>query len=183
VTAEGSPAVRRAAWKHPAVRIIGSVVILGALLTVLPFGELKRAIVGVPWRVWPLALTTYLSLHLIGIAKWRLLVNAAGAGLSFRQTARAYYWGLFGNTFLPSIVGGDVVRAGMALRDARSGTALVTGSLVDRLLDVLGLATLAGIGALLSPRALSPESRGIFLTLGGVLAGSVACRGRFVGSW
>ena len=53
------------------------------------------------------------------MAKWRLLVNAAGGGLSFRTAARAYYMGLFGNTFLPSIVGGDVVRAGVALRAAK----------------------------------------------------------------
>jgi uncharacterized membrane protein YbhN (UPF0104 family) len=102
--------------------------------------------------------------------KWRLLINAAGAGLSLSQATRCYYWGLFGNTFLPSIVGGDVVRAGMAFRFARSKSALVLGSLIDRLLDIIGLATVAGVGALLSPRALDPQSRRIFLALAGLMA-------------
>jgi uncharacterized protein (TIRG00374 family) len=156
-------------WKRPAARIIGSALILAALLTVLPFDEMKDALGRVPWWVWPVAIVTYLSLHLIGVAKWRILINAAGAGLSFAVCARAYYWGLFGNTFLPSIVGGDVVKAGMAMRAAKSKSGLVLGSLVDRLLDVVGLAAIAGIGALLSPLALDPASRRIFVGLGALL--------------
>jgi uncharacterized membrane protein YbhN (UPF0104 family) len=143
---------------------------LGLLFTALPFEDIAAAIASVPPLVWPGALAIYLSLHLVGVVKWRLLANAAGAGLSFKTAVRAYYMGLFGNTFLPSIVGGDVVRAGVAMRAARSRSGLVLGSLVDRLLDIIGLAAVAGIGALLSPRALDGQSRRIFLTLGAVLA-------------
>ena len=39
---------------------------------------------------------------------------------------------------------GDVVRAGVALRAAKSKSGLVLGSLVDRLLDIIGLAAVAG---------------------------------------
>jgi len=53
--------------------------------------------------------------------------------------ARCYYAGLFANTFLISLVGGDVVRAGMAMREARSKAGLLVGSLADRLFDVAGL--------------------------------------------
>ena len=81
-----------------------------------------------------------------------------------RDAVHAYYWGLFGNLFLPSIVGGDVVRAGVAMRRARSKSALVLGSLVDRVQDVVGLGALAGIGALLAPRAIDETSRRIFIT-------------------
>src|SRR5690606_234670 len=96
--------------------------------------------------------------------KWRLLINAAGAGLGWRPALAAYYWGLFGNLFLPSIVGGDVVRAGVALRAARSRSGLLLGSVVDRLQDVLSLGLLAGLGALLSPRALDAQSARAFAT-------------------
>jgi glycosyltransferase 2 family protein len=161
---------KRSLLRHPLVRIGGSAAMLALLFTALPFSDIAAAIRSVPAWVWPAALAMYMSLHLVGVAKWRMLVNTAGAGLSFRTAARAYYMGLFGNTFLPSIVGGDVVRAGVALRASRSKSGLVLGSLVDRLLDVVGLAAVAGIGALLSPRALDAQSRRIFLTLGAVLA-------------
>ncbi len=133
-----------------------------------------------PGWVWPVSLAAYLLMHLIGIAKWRLLINTAGAGLSFGQAARCYYYGLFGNLFLPSIVGGDVVRAGMALTMTRSVSGLLLGSLVDRTLDIAGLALVAGIGALLLPTALDARSRAVFtgvaalFAIAGVLALLVA---------
>ena len=164
------PAKRRSLLKHPLVRLGGSALVLALLFTALPFADIAAAIRSVPPLVWPAALALYMTLHLVGVVKWRLVVNAAGGGLSFRTAVRAYYMGLFGNTFLPSIVGGDVVRAGVALRAVKSKSGLVLGSLVDRLLDIIGLAAVAGIGALLSPRALDPQSRRIFLTLGALLA-------------
>ena len=124
--------------------------------------NLFSALGRVSWWVWAVALVCYLLTHLVGIVKWRLLINSAGAGLSFGQAARCYYYGLFGNLFLPSIVGGDVVRAGLALTMTRSISGLLLGSLADRTLDILGLALVAGIGALLLPTALDQRSRAIF---------------------
>jgi uncharacterized protein (TIRG00374 family) len=156
-------------WRRPLVRIAASGAILALLFVALPFGDLVEALRRMPLWVWPAALAGYLTLHLIGIAKWRLVTNTAGAGLSFRTAARAYYAGLFGNTFLPSIVGGDVVRAGVALRAARSKSGLVLGSLVDRVGDIISLGAVAAIGAVLSPQALDARSRAVFLSLGAVL--------------
>lgn len=169
-----APRPGRAVW-----RLLGSAVLLGVLLVLVPFADLSAALRRVPPAVWLAALPTYLALHLIGVAKWRLLINTADAGLSFVQTARCYYYGLFGNIFLPSIVGGDVVRAGLAATMSRSKTGLVMGSLVDRILDTAGLALLAGIGVLFLPNALDPRSRAIFTTvaavmLAGLVAGAVA---------
>jgi uncharacterized membrane protein YbhN (UPF0104 family) len=177
--AHGALVTKRSLWRHPAFRIGGSAVILAMLLIALPFDEMKEALRRVPLFVWPIALGVYMLLHLIGVAKWRLLINAAGAQLSFAESARAYYWGLFGNTFLPSIVGGDVVKAGVAMRAAKSKSGLVLGSVVDRLLDVIGMAAVAGVGAILSPRALDPQSRRIFLGLGALL--TVAGLGAVIG--
>ncbi|MGQ0537993.1 MAG: lysylphosphatidylglycerol synthase transmembrane domain-containing protein [Gemmatimonadaceae bacterium] len=157
-------------WRRPAVRLALSAAILLLLVIALPFDELAAALAAVPAWAWPGAVALYLTLHLIGIAKWRLVTNAAGAGLTFRTAARAYYAGLFGNMFLPSIVGGDVVRAGLALADARSRSGLVLGSLVDRVGDIVSLTAVAGVGAVLSPRALDAQSRTVFLALGGLLA-------------
>ena len=157
-------------WRRPLVRIAGSVIILTLLVVALPFHDLIEALRRMPLWVWPLALVSYLMLHLIGIAKWRLVTNTAGAGMTFRVAARAYYAGLFGNTFLPSIVGGDVVRAGVALPAVRSKSALVLGSLVDRVGDIVSLGAVAAIGAVLSPRALDASSRAVFVSLGVMLA-------------
>ncbi len=166
-------AARPPVWRRPLVRIALSATILALLLVALPFRELIDALRRMPPWAWPLALTTYLALHMIGIVKWRLVTNAAGAGLPFRAAARAYYAGLFGNTFLPSIVGGDVVRAGVALRAARSKSGLLLGSLIDRVGDIVSLGAVAGIGAVLLPRALDPRSRVVFISLGATVVATV----------
>jgi uncharacterized membrane protein YbhN (UPF0104 family) len=154
------------------LRLVGSAVFLGILLAVVPLRELAEALGRVPPVTWGAGLAVYLALHLIGVAKWQLLINAAGAGLSFADTARCYYYGLFGNIFLPSIVGGDVVRAGLAARLSRSKSGLILGSLVDRVLDTAGLAGVAGAGLLLLPTALDAQSRMTFLSVVGILAGA-----------
>lgn len=145
------------------LRIAATVVVLALLAWWLPFDELWSAMRSVPLATWPLAVAVYLGAHLLGVVKWRLLVNTAGAGLRATQAVHAYYWGLFGNLFLPSLVGGDVVRAGVAMRHARSKSAVLLGSLVDRVQDIIGLGALAGVGAFLAPRALDETSRRIFL--------------------
>ena len=149
-------------WKKFIIRITASIAILALLFYFLPRDELLLALSGFSTEIWLAGVSVYLCLHLIGVAKWRMLMNAAGAGLTFSQTSRCYYYGLFGNTFLPSVVGGDIIRAGLALKMCRSKSAVLMGSVVDRTIDSLGLAAVAGIGALLIPMALDEGSRNIF---------------------
>ena len=147
-------------WRSAALRIGGSVLILALLLRAVPFRLVWSKIqLTSPWLAVAL-LCSYLALHLMGTAKWRLLINLAGAELTFPQAVRCYFTGLFGNIFLPSLVGGDILRAGIAFRLARSKTAVVLGSLVDRVQDTIGLLAVVGIGVLLLPNALDPRSRG-----------------------
>src|SRR5580692_7519221 len=124
-------------WRSAAPRIGGSVLILALLLRAVPFRLVWSKIqLTSPWLAAAL-LCSYLALHLMGTAKWRLLINLAGAELTFPEAVRCYFTGLFGNIFLPSLVGGDILRAGIAFRLARSKTAVVLGSLVDRVQDTI----------------------------------------------
>lgn len=163
------PDPARRARRRLAARLAGSGVVLAVLFAFLPLDELLAALARIPGPVWAVSVPVYLTLHLLGVTKWRLMVNAADGGLSLRSTIRCYYYGLFGNTFLPSLVGGDLVRVGLALRLARSRSGVLVGSLVDRTLDVLSLASVAGIGILLLPRALDEQGRRVFWLLGGLL--------------
>jgi len=157
-------------WKMFLLRLLGSAVLLSVLFLVLPLDQLWDALSGVTAGTWVIAIGTYLCLHSVGAMKWRMVVNTAGAGITPLQAIRFYYAGLFGNTFLPSIVGGDMVRAGLALRYARSKAGLLLGSVIDRGVDIIGLAGVAGIGVLLIPSALDEQSRRIFIGLAGLLA-------------
>jgi glycosyltransferase 2 family protein len=171
--ARGEAAARARRW---ALRLALAAAVLAALVAVVPRDELTRALGAVPATVWLAAPLAFLAVHLVGVFKWRLLVNAAGAGLSARIALRCYLFGLFGNLFLPSVVGGDAVRAGLALPHSRSASALLLSSLVDRLLDLAALAALAGAATLALPATVAPAERGLLRTVATavLLAGAAA---------
>lgn len=156
------------------MRLGGSALALTLLLVWLPVGDLWAAMRRVSPATWILVLAGCLSAHVVATIKWRMMVNLAGAGLRAAQAAHCYFAGLFGNVFLPSVVGGDVIRAGLGLRLGRNKPGVLLGSLLDRMLDVVALTGVAGLGALLLPRALDAQSRRVFWLLAACLVAAGA---------
>src|SRR2546421_6670227 len=141
-----------------AVRWAAALVVVAILLHFLPLGPLRAAIAQVPPRRFLVILSAYLATHCIGIAKWRMVVNAAGADLDFATSAQCYAGGLFGTLFLPSIIGGDAIRLAVGLRRSPRPEAVLAGNLVDRLLDVGAQGGLVLLGLLLAPELdLAPD--------------------------
>src|SRR6202158_2285306 len=128
------------------LRWVAALVVLAILLHFLPLAPLRAAIAQVPPSRFLAILLGYLLAHGLGIAKWRMVVNAAGAQLDFATSAQCYTGGLFGTLFLPSIIGGDVIRLAVGLRRSPKPAAVLAGNLVDRFLDVAAQAGLALLG-------------------------------------
>ncbi len=114
----GARAVGWRRWARLAIRIIGSVVILSALVALVSPRQIASAVGRLTPEVMVPALSVYLLLHLLGTVKWQIMVNAAAGGLAWGHSVRCYYAGLFANTFLVSLVGGDVVLRGWQCRTA-----------------------------------------------------------------
>src|SRR5579859_4776899 len=138
-------------WWFTGLRWAAALAVIGLLLHFLPIGPLRDAVARVPASRFIAVLLGYLLAHCVGVAKWRMVVNAAGAELDFATSAQCYFGGLFGTLFLPSIVGGDVVRLAVGLRRSPRPAAVLTGNLMDRLLDVGAQAGLVLLGVLLVP--------------------------------
>jgi uncharacterized membrane protein YbhN (UPF0104 family) len=168
-------------WKGFALRAGGSAIVLLLLFRFLPLEKLWERMRQVSPAEWLLVLVGYMCAHTIAVTKWRLMVNLAGAELSWLQAARCYSAGLFGNLFLPSLVGGDVIRAGIGLKLAQSRAGVLLGSFLDRLLDVAIMAIVAGVGTLLVPGALNDRSRRIFWFVAAMLA--LALAGTMAALW
>lgn len=149
--------------------------ILALLFVLLPRERIWTAIRSIPPSLWLMVLAGYLAAHFLGAMKYRMMVNLGGAELSFPQAAQCYFGGLFGTLFLPSIVGGDVVRVGVGLRMARHRAGFLLGSLMDRLMDILALVLMISAAILLLPGELEPRSRRMFLlSVGGVVLAFLA---------
>jgi uncharacterized protein (TIRG00374 family) len=136
------------------LRWLAALIVLGVLCYFLPFRLLLQAIHRVPLTRFLAVLLGYLLTHLVGIAKWRMVVNAAGAQLDFRTSAQCYFGGLFATLFLPSILGGDAIRLAVGLRRSPNPAAVLAGNVADRFLDVLAQLSLVAVGLLLLPGSL-----------------------------
>src|SRR5208282_3859028 len=82
-----------------AARWLAAIVVVGILLHFLPVHLLSQAIQRVPVTRFMLILMGYLLAHVVGIAKWRMVVNAAGARLDYATSAQCYTGGLFAMLF------------------------------------------------------------------------------------
>jgi len=150
-------AQRSRRWLPITLRWVGGIGVLGVLLYFLPVATVCKAIAQIPLWLFLAVLLGYLLAHALGITKWRMVVNAAGAELDFATSAQCYLGGLFGTLFLPSIVGGDVIRLAVGLRRSPRPAAVLAGNVVDRFLDVTGQAALVLLGLILLPSAV-PEN-------------------------
>jgi glycosyltransferase 2 family protein len=148
-------------WTIIALRWIAALAVLGVLLHFLPLATVRSAIARVPPEHFLAALAGYLLAHALGVLKWRMVVNAAGAELDLATSLQCYGGGLFGTLFLPSIVGGDVIRLAVGLRRSPRPAAVLAGNVVDRFLDVAAQAGLVLLGLLLLPGSLPASLRSI----------------------
>lgn len=169
-----------------ALRLLASLLVLAVLASLLDNREILARLSDFARRsplVWAGSLALFLLLHAGGAMKWRLFLSLAspsGATVPVRSALRFYGAGLFANLCLPTMIGGDVVRAGLALGASQEKEAVVIGSVADRLADLLALGLLAAAAAWMSPsardalaqRSISPAT--IVLAFVGLLLAGVA---------
>ncbi len=120
------------------------------------------------------ALALYLVMILISAWRWGLLLHAQQVRIGFSALTRSFLVATFFNNFLPSNIGGDVIRIRDTARPAGSKTVATTIVLVDRGIGLLGLVFVAAIGATLAARvsdAIGPIGPGLLWI---ALAGAVA---------
>jgi uncharacterized membrane protein YbhN (UPF0104 family) len=130
------------------LRVAVSGGLLALLLVILPWENVRTAIGRLPPSLWLAVLGGFVAGHLLGVLKWRMLVNAAGPRLLLIDAMRCYAAGLFANLCLPSIVGGDVLRAALAARATGNPEAVVLGGVIDRTIDIATLGILIAAGGL-----------------------------------
>jgi glycosyltransferase 2 family protein len=93
------------------------------------------------------ALGLYFLMVLASAWRWGLLLDAQGVHLRPRLLTESFLVATFFNNFLPSNIGGDVVRIADTAKPARSRTLAASVVLVDRGIGLLGLVLLAAVAA------------------------------------
>lgn len=135
---------RRIPW----IRLALTAAVLALLFTWLPAGKIWNAMQRTGPLLWSAALLCAVGAHLVAAEKWRRLVIASGCHPTFPGALAAHGAGLFANNWLPSMVGGDVVRAGVIARRHHILAPPAVAGIADRVIDLASSLVLAGSGLL-----------------------------------
>lgn len=134
-----------------------------------------------PARVWEIV--TGADIHLFGLAvglasfnlllsakKLQLLLAAKDEHVSYLNVVRYYYIGTFFNSFLPSTIGGDAVKAYRLFDDTKNKEEAAAAVFMDRYTGLVALICIAVLAALFAPVPL-PNSIvvSIYATAGAVI--------------
>jgi uncharacterized protein (TIRG00374 family) len=160
---------------------------LGLLVLLLRWsdrGELIATFTSLQIPLFLLSLAIYLGLQVICSYRWQQLLRAEKIHEGFPRLLRLYFEGTFFNLFLPTSVGGDLVR-GYRLSRSYAPSVAYASIFVDRL---IGFSVLLGVAAM--ALALEPTARQdpalvllILLGLGGFILGvGIALNGRIAAS-
>ncbi|MCZ7552342.1 MAG: hypothetical protein B6D39_05700 [Anaerolineae bacterium UTCFX2] len=145
------------------IRIFGTLIALGLLVYLVSqqsWQEIWLAIQQIPrWRL-ALALLLMLVSRLAVALRWHSLLQAADLEIPFLRTLRITLAGLFASNFLPTTIGGDVVRLA-GLLQLQIDSAVAAASLIaDRLVGIIGMSMMVpfSIPALSSILGAPPEA-------------------------
>ncbi len=120
-----------------------SAVLLFWLFTKIDFRHMWEAVKGADANYLIAAGLVYFAINFIILWRWRILMKALGVKVDRMSTMRWFFIGLFCNLFLPSSVGGDVVK-GLGLAKITGNKPKVFASIVlDRLSGFAGIVILA----------------------------------------
>jgi uncharacterized membrane protein YbhN (UPF0104 family) len=130
-----------------ALKLAVSVALLALLFSRIDVARLWTSVrhASVPWLL--VALSVYALNVLAATWRWHLLLAAQDVQVRRRTLLGSFLVALFFNNFLPSNIGGDVVRISDTARAARSKTLAATVVLVDRGIGLMGLVLVAAMGA------------------------------------
>ena len=137
--------------------------LLALILRVVNWSELVDGVRQLDPGLWALVLGCFITGHLAGALKWRLNVNICRAGLGRTDAIQIYAAGLFANLCLPSIVGGDGLKAVLAGRATGRYESVIFGGLTERLIDTAALLILIVVGSLLTSSQMQGQAGQVLL--------------------
>lgn len=125
------------------LRWLGTVLAVGLLIYLLSqqgWSEIAAAATQIAWWRFVLALILVMISRLAVAGRWHVLMHAAGTGITPRQSTRLTFAMLFSSNFLPTTIGGDVVRLAGAIRLGFDQAISLASLVVDRLVGMTGMA-------------------------------------------
>jgi len=139
-------------WSRNRQRILqltGTIIAVGLLVSLLredgwneiikAFKEIKSADL-----IWVAIL--FLISRVATVGRWYVLLRSGGIDMRFKDSMALTFTGLFASNFLPTTIGGDVVRLAGAMQMGFDRAVCLASIAADRLIGMLGMSMTVPIG-------------------------------------
>ncbi len=146
------------------LRVVISLIVLAIVIVNVGTENLLGALRTIDLRWFALAVLIHLAGLVIRTWRWSMLIAALGTPIAFGRLLYLYLAGTFFNTFLPTGIGGDVVKI-IELSPQRGGAQAFSTVLADRLTGILGSSLIALIVAIVDPADVPPDVRAIVIAV------------------
>jgi uncharacterized membrane protein YbhN (UPF0104 family) len=124
------------------LRLLGTLVAIVLIILLIQqegWGKIIEAAKRITPASFFLALGSLLISRIFVIARWHVLLQSGGVKISFSRTTELTLMGLFANNFLPTTVGGDVVRLAGIMQMGFDRAICLASIAADRLIGMAGM--------------------------------------------
>ena len=135
--------------RQTVIRGLGSILALALLIVLIQeegdgqlFSALRRVSIG-----YFLAAVVALTIsRMFAAARWHILLTSAGVEIPFLRSVMLTFTGNFSSNFLPTTIGGDVVRLAGAMQLGYDRAICVASLVADRLIGLAGMSIALPLG-------------------------------------
>jgi uncharacterized membrane protein YbhN (UPF0104 family) len=131
------------------LRLLGTLVATVLIVLLIQqegWNEIVNAVKQISLASFLLALASLLISRLFVIARWHVLLQSGGVKIPFSRTTELTLMGLFASNFLPTTIGGDVVRLTGVMQMGFDRAISLASIAADRIIGLVGMALVVPFG-------------------------------------
>lgn len=131
------------------LRLLGTLVATVLIVLLIQqegWSEIVEAVRQISLASFLLALVSLLISRLFVIARWHVLLQSGGVKIPFSRSAELTLMGLFASNFLPTTIGGDVVRLTGVMQMGFDRAICLASIAADRIIGLVGMALVVPFG-------------------------------------
>jgi uncharacterized membrane protein YbhN (UPF0104 family) len=135
--------------RQTVIRALGSVLALALLIVLIQEegdGQLFSAVRRVSIGYFLAAVVALTISRLFAATRWHILLQSAGVEIPFLRSVMLTFTGNFSSNFLPTTIGGDVVRLAGAMQLGYDRAVCVASLVADRLIGLAGMSLALPLG-------------------------------------
>jgi len=138
-------------YRLTALKIVVTIALYVIVFYRIQFEGLIDRLSSARLEFFAMAVVAYAAGQALSAFKWQILTRPAGLALSYSRAVSIYFIGMFFNIFLPTIVGGDAVKAVLLARHTGAPARATISVFMERNTGLLALLTIATVAAWFAP--------------------------------